>query len=179
MTLVMRALSIRQPWLHAILNLGKCVENRAVENFHYRGPILLHASTTHTRRRFASQVNALQMARADIGVAPASVPSFAALPSGLLCGIARVVGVLQHPTSGVARVQGYDGVVRELDWSRGYLGYRIAGELGLELADVRELPAVPYKGMLGLFSVALGHTPHRTAYEEAWRELDAATRRST
>ncbi|HEY9081324.1 hypothetical protein [Magnetovibrio sp.] len=41
----LRALSIRQPWPWAILNLGKDIENRS-QNFKRRGPILIHASLT-------------------------------------------------------------------------------------------------------------------------------------
>jgi hypothetical protein len=38
-----RAISIRQPWAHAILHLGKDVENRPMRT-HYRGRILIQAS---------------------------------------------------------------------------------------------------------------------------------------
>src|ERR1017187_9047245 len=38
-----RTLSIRQPWAHAILHLGKDVENRSWST-PYRGSILIHAS---------------------------------------------------------------------------------------------------------------------------------------
>ena len=38
-----RALSIRQPWAHAILHLGKNVENRPWRT-HYRGRILIQAA---------------------------------------------------------------------------------------------------------------------------------------
>lgn len=41
--LPVKALSIRQPWVWAILNAGKRIENRP-RRFHYRGPICLHAS---------------------------------------------------------------------------------------------------------------------------------------
>ncbi len=39
----LRAISIRQPWAHAILHLGKNVENRPWRT-HYRGRILIQAS---------------------------------------------------------------------------------------------------------------------------------------
>jgi ASCH domain len=39
----MRALSIKQPWSHAILRHGKDVENRSWST-NYRGPMLIHAS---------------------------------------------------------------------------------------------------------------------------------------
>lgn len=38
-----RALSVRQPWAHAIVHLGKTLENRTRHNAH-RGPLLIHAS---------------------------------------------------------------------------------------------------------------------------------------
>ena len=37
----MRAISVKQPWSHAILHLGKDIENR-VWSTNHRGPILLH-----------------------------------------------------------------------------------------------------------------------------------------
>lgn len=40
----MRILTVRQPWAHAILYLGKDVENR-VWTTPYRGPVALHAGT--------------------------------------------------------------------------------------------------------------------------------------
>jgi hypothetical protein len=43
----LRALSIRQPWAHAILHLGKDVENRPMSR-NYRGRILIQASLTTT-----------------------------------------------------------------------------------------------------------------------------------
>jgi hypothetical protein len=39
----MKALSIHQPWAHAILHQGKGVENRTWPT-RYRGPLLIHAS---------------------------------------------------------------------------------------------------------------------------------------
>ncbi len=41
----MKALSIRPAWAHAITHLGKRVENRTWRTT-YRGPILIHASST-------------------------------------------------------------------------------------------------------------------------------------
>jgi hypothetical protein len=43
----LRAISIRQPWAHAILHLGKDVENRPMSR-NYRGRILIQASKTTT-----------------------------------------------------------------------------------------------------------------------------------
>jgi hypothetical protein len=175
----MRALSIRQPWLHAIFHLGKTVENRDWSGCDYRGPVLLHASKGCGKAEFASAGRL----REDIGVIGTSVPALDDLPRGCIVGIARLVGATRHSTSGVERCEGVDGRVRDLDWGRGFLGYRMAGALGLELVDVRELPPVPYKGALGFFAVNLEEqgpgygTPHKALYEAAWRELAAASRR--
>lgn len=189
----MKALSIRQPWLWAILDIPedacpKRVENRKGTAFHYRGPVLLHASAGGTRSEFADAVRAIDAARADHGAAgrvhpvPLS-PRFplgfdpSALPRSCFLGIARIVDVVMHPPAFV----------------RGALtsGYRIAGQLGLKLADVRKLPPVVAPGSLGLYNVehydrhpaiaaAFGVKPgfidfgeHREAYAAAWAELAA------
>lgn len=46
-----KVLSIRQPWAHAIMRLGKDVENRSWPT-HYRGPLLIHAGKTPDRSAF-------------------------------------------------------------------------------------------------------------------------------
>ena len=49
------ALSVRQPWAHAILHLGKDIENRP-RRTHYRGRILIQASlTTKASERAAAR----------------------------------------------------------------------------------------------------------------------------
>ncbi|HEX5119835.1 MAG TPA: ASCH domain-containing protein [Pseudonocardiaceae bacterium] len=40
----MKVLSVRQPWAHALLHLGKDPENRSWSTEH-RGPVAIHAST--------------------------------------------------------------------------------------------------------------------------------------
>ena len=45
---MLRALTIRQPWSHAILHLGKDVENRSWRT-HYRGLLLIHAAARSER----------------------------------------------------------------------------------------------------------------------------------
>lgn len=46
------ALSVRQPWAHAIVHLGKDVENRS-RSFGRRGLVLVHASKGMTQDEFA------------------------------------------------------------------------------------------------------------------------------
>lgn len=171
----MRALSIRQPWLWAILHGGKTVENRDWAGCEYRGPILLHASKSCGKAEFSDAVESIQYMRRDLGFGRVEVPALDQLPRGSLCGIARIVNAVRHP----AMFPGTGG--NEEDFAQ---GFRMAGALGLELADVRELPEVPYKGALGFFAVALDEhgpgygTPHKRVYEDAWRELAAASRRA-
>lgn len=167
----MRALSIRQPWLHAILHLGKMVENRDWAGCGYRGPLLLHASKTCTRREYEGAARSIELMRADVGAPPYILPPLDELPRGVFVGIARIASVVEHPADGTVEVEGADQVVRQLDWGRGYVGYRIAGALGLQLADVRQLPPVPFVGQRGLFNAFLGGLPHEGAYQAAWREL--------
>lgn len=38
----LRGITVRQPWAHAIIFLGKDVENRP-RRFHHRGPLVIHA----------------------------------------------------------------------------------------------------------------------------------------
>jgi hypothetical protein len=163
----MRALSIRQPWLWAILQADKRVENRDWAGCEYRGPVLLHASKSCGKREFEDAVDAIEEMRADLGLGYLDVPPLQQLERGCLCGIARIVNATRHPES----------------WpdSRWLVqsGFRIAGALGLELADVRRLPPVPFKGALGFFHVALeSATPHKATYEGAWRDLADASRRA-
>jgi hypothetical protein len=57
----MKALSIRAPWWWWILHGGKIIENRS-RRTHYRGPILLHASTWwNFRECYVADNTALRM----------------------------------------------------------------------------------------------------------------------
>lgn len=174
----MKALSIRQPWLHAIFHLGKCIENRGWASCFYRGPVLLHASKGCTRNEYDSAVDSIDRMRADMGAPQRTVPPLAELPRGVILGIARIVRADRHPVAGVVEVRGIDGVTRSLEWGRGYVGYRIATEaydmptIGLQLEDVQKLEPVPYKGALGFFNVMGSELP--AAYQAAWRERGGA-----
>lgn len=158
----MKALSIRQPWAWAILHGAKRVENRDWASCNYRGPILLHASKgcTHDEYELAQmsivEMRADMRARGELGPDLIKVPTLKEQPRGVLLGIARIVGATRHP-----------------EYENGFEGYRIAGALGLELADVRELPPIPFKGALGFFSVFLAGLEHADVYAAAWAELAA------
>lgn len=47
----MRALTIRQPWAHAITHHHKTIENRTW-NTRHRGPIAIHAATSHNHAAY-------------------------------------------------------------------------------------------------------------------------------
>lgn len=52
----MRALTVKQPWAHAIIHYGKNVENRSWRTT-YRGPLVIHAAQRidpHIRRQIPS-----------------------------------------------------------------------------------------------------------------------------
>jgi hypothetical protein len=46
---MVKVLTIRQPWAHAILHLGKDVENRSWRT-RYRGLLLIHAAARPERK---------------------------------------------------------------------------------------------------------------------------------
>lgn len=46
----MRALSLWQPWAHAVVHLGKRIENRQWRGCSYRGPFLIHAAKGFGKR---------------------------------------------------------------------------------------------------------------------------------
>jgi hypothetical protein len=70
----MKALTVCQPWAHAILHLGKDVENRTWATT-YRGPLFIHAGKS---RRFRCELRGL--------------PPWDSLVFGALVGVVEVVG---------------------------------------------------------------------------------------
>ena len=82
-----RILSIRQPWVWAILAGHKRVENRSW-NTAYRGPVLLHASLTIDR-------DAARGMQADLGL---RVP--AELDVGGIIGLCNLVDVIEEDKTG-------------------------------------------------------------------------------
>lgn len=157
---MMKGLSIRQPWVEAILHGDKRVENRDWAGCRYRGPILIHASKGCTRDEYESAVDSIGLMRADLSLPPMTIPPLAELPRGGFVGIARISDATRHP----------DEFADGADWS----GYRIAGCLGLQLRDVRPLPFAEYAGQRGLFDVDPAPLPPE--YRAAWVELGGTER---
>jgi hypothetical protein len=143
----MKALSGRQPWWWAILQMGKRIENRKW-NVHYRGPILLHAAKGCTRAEFRAAMHWMEEAGVISSTHPATLGD---MPRGGIVGRARIVDVIMPLPSGAVQPTEYWSVTK---------GYRVDARwhmrdrYGFILADVEPLPFVPLKGSLGLFSVS-------------------------
>lgn len=145
-------LSVRQPWAWAIFHADKNIENRAFPDFRYRGPLLVHISNTCTRLEYERGVESIGMMREDLGLPAMDVPPLSELARGGLYGIVRVVGAQRNG-----------------DYEEGFIGWRIACELGIELESPRVLPFHAYKGQRGVFRVQLGQLPR--AYTDAFLEM--------
>lgn len=119
----MKALSIRQPWAWAILNLGKDVENRTWWT-DYRGPVLIHAGKGMTRREYADACECI----GDIAGWGSAPPQ--TLPRGGIVGMAEIIDCVSTSDS---------------PW--------FGGPFGFVLTNVRPVPFRPYGGALGFFDV--------------------------
>ena len=80
----MKALSIKQPWVHAILWAGKDIENRSWQRT-FRGWVALHASAQPRRNALFPR-----------GV---RVPDLDALYYSAICGVARLVDIVTKSRS--------------------------------------------------------------------------------
>lgn len=80
----MKALTIKQPWIHAILHEGKDIENRSWQR-NFRGWIGLHASAKPNRdAKFPRGIH---------------LPDFDTLDYSAICGVARVVDIVTRSRS--------------------------------------------------------------------------------
>jgi hypothetical protein len=174
----MKVLSGRQPWWHAILHLGKLIENRRMvvsgkvrpPTWHaYRGPILLHASAGFgPRHEFHDAVEFIANIVAkddeekwcnfrDECLALSSVHANG-VPGALW--VPHSSGLLRGGIVGRARIvdvlQPCDSVPRPFrhDYAaRGLDGrWHMRDQYGFVLADVEPLPFYPCKGALGLWN---------------------------
>jgi hypothetical protein len=80
----MKALTIKQPWIHAILHEGKDIENRSWQRS-FRGWIALHASAQPSREAVYPRGHRL--------------PDFDQLDYSAVCGVARVVDIVTRSRS--------------------------------------------------------------------------------
>lgn len=123
----LKALSVRQPWAHAIIFLGKDVENRtpgALKHMSFLGVerIAIHAAKGMTQDEYES---AAMLMRRDLGV---PCPPAIELARGGIIGTARVAGIVKDSKS---------------PW--------FVGPRAIVLADPEPCDFVPVVGQLGLF----------------------------
>ncbi len=80
----MKAITIKQPWVHAILREGKDIENRSWQRS-FRGWLALHASAQPRRGAHFPRGRC--------------VPELDTLPCSAICGVARVVDIVTKSRS--------------------------------------------------------------------------------
>jgi len=142
----MKAISIRQPWSHAILHMGKRCENR--DWFcKYRGPILIHAAKGMSVQEYQhfSFFWEYDFPGHGIGQTYPKLPSAEALERGGIVGKAVVIDCIGKKDQVPA---GKDKL-----WSEQWVAPWFFGRFGIILDKVEALPFIPYKGALGLFEV--------------------------
>jgi len=123
----MRAISIKQPWAHAILHLGKDIENRDWPT-KFRGTIAVHAS------KRIDVIDAMQfegMQKAGRITIPQTGLTFHDLPLGAILGTVEIIDCVKTSSS---------------PW--------FYGEYGFVLANPRPLvKSIPFRGALGFWEV--------------------------
>jgi hypothetical protein len=133
----MKGVSIRQPWAHAILHLGKDIENRSrlMERFTERVTVAVHASATMTIREWGQ---AIDFVADNVGLETMrQMPNPDDFTRGAIVGVVDIVGAVE------------DGQQHSSAWFVGPCGYI--------LANPRPLAApIPFKGMLGFWTVPEG-----------------------
>lgn len=125
MTLPRLALSVRQPWAHAIVAGWKPVENRSWRApnpaLKFRGKFAVHASKGMTRDEYEGGRDFM----AELGF---KLPRACDLPRGGIVGVATVVDIVKEHDS---------------DW--------FFGPRGLVLTNARPVDFIPAAGALGFF----------------------------
>lgn len=138
-----KAISIRAPWWWFVLHAGKDLENRD-RRWHYRGPILLHASKWFGNREVDETFKDVYCRLRELGRAPDINPPSPAVSlrtlreaCGCIVGRATVVDCITSSSS-----------------------FWFCGPFALVLRDVVPLATpIPFKGALGLFDVPAGLVP--------------------
>ncbi len=155
----MRALSLWQPWAHAVVHLGKRIENRQWRGCSYRGPFLIHAAKGYgTRNEFENAVETI------LGICEPQYEEALARPFAVLATRGKQMWEpspdLQR--GGIVGCAWLDGVVQdEVTWAK--FARENAdherqrswwfGGFALVLRDVIQLPFRQWKGEQGWFDV--------------------------
>lgn len=123
----MKAITVRHPWAHAIIHMGKPIENRSWST-NYRGPLLIHAASTMTAAEYG---NFAEFFCADIKEGSMPAPGQLRETLGHVVGIVDLIDVVEdHPSP----------------W--------FFGPYGLVLANPRPVARVKLKGQLSIFNVS-------------------------
>lgn len=118
----LRALSVRQPWAHAIVHLGKDIENRT-RRFGHRGWTLVHASAGLTPDENAMAADWMS----ERGLVRQPLPGFLQLQRGGIVGVALIgdsINAADHRAG-----------------SRWWMG-----PCGMVITEAHPLPFIPCKG---------------------------------
>jgi hypothetical protein len=139
-----RALSLRQPWLFAIFNLEKRIENR-VWDCSYRGPIWLHAAKGMTVQECADAVDWMSDRGLMNWFKEELWPGTAGLERGGVCGYAEIKGVLLP--EGRQTEFGLDSFRRDFPGKADEMRrWHMDGHYGFVLENVRRFPLMPCAG---------------------------------
>lgn len=173
------ALSCRQPWIWAMVVAGKGIENRPTVT-HYRGPLILHASSGCTMSEHHDGVSWMQarglvrMRSRELTRETASLPlppELADMKRGGFYAVTEIVGVIPaggQPEDAMSHARDFTELHRRGDELSGVTrgGRRLTWDLrwwmrerdgveqhGILVAGTRPLPFMPAPGSLGLFRV--------------------------
>lgn len=159
----MKALTVRQPFATLIARGHKTVENRGWYTS-FRGPFLVHASKTLTRREFSRAVHYLWDYVPGGQELVEELGPFEQMQRGCIVGVADLVGCRRSP-----------------DDPRQCARFETSGGYALMLGAAAELPPVPCKGTLGFWDVppeAVADTGLRvlTQIPRGWRGQSVSCR---
>jgi hypothetical protein len=122
----MKALTVRQPWAWAIINVGKDIENRSW-NTRIRGRIAIHAAQGMTREEYERGCTYIKRIKPR-----AKIPPYEDLERGEILGTVEIVDSIQDSGS---------------PW--------FEGEYGFVLSHPKKLPEpIPCKGALNFWDVS-------------------------
>lgn len=119
----MKAITVRQPWAHAIIHFGKDIENRSWAT-NYRGRIAIHAATSMSKHEYYSASSFFRSVNSDLFVPESD------LIKGAIIGTVMLVDCVTESRS---------------PW--------FMGSHGFVLRDPVAVEPVPCKGMLGFWQV--------------------------
>lgn len=139
----LRALSLRQPWAFLVVHRSKSIENRRWQT-PFRGDFLIHAAKGCTRQEHA---DALAFAEGAAPGCTTGMPAWKETERGGIVGIARLVAVI------APRLEMIRGTLDHYPPGVNWRWHMIQTQFGFVLENVRPVPFIPCRGMLGFFDV--------------------------